>query len=263
MKKIKIIISLLVLGILISGCSISSQIPEKTKNRVIKYASGKLKQPKLSYNIPQYNFQEKKYNNPEYNLPLKEIPENYQRDIKDKFNLNLTKDQKQTLLQNGALIISGKNDRFENAYKKLSSSRNYILNGEAKRDESGVPTIITADSIMHLFHIEFNEILKNLEINELDPLLDEFLTKALEESENQYKTFENKDLKELIRRNIAYLSVGKKLLDPNFNVSTKLLRVNSSNSLSSISSDLSSLSSTFLDFTILSFLSGLFFILTW
>src|SRR6056297_1659089 len=101
MKKNKIIIPLLILTILISGCTISSGVSEKTKNRAIEYASGKLKEPKLSYDVPEYNFQKKDYNNPEYNLPLKQIPENYKRDIRGKFDLNLTNNQKERLLKNG------------------------------------------------------------------------------------------------------------------------------------------------------------------
>jgi len=202
----KIIIGLLLVSIIIiSGCA---------NEKIAKYTSGKIKEPQLSYNPPTYSFTPKQYNNPEYNLPLTELPENYQRDLVEKFKVNLNEKQKQQLLENGVVIISGQEeDRFERAYAKLSYSR-----GSDRSDREGVPIFITTDSIMHLFHIEFNELLKYLEINKLSPMLNEFLEKSIEESIAQYNGLDDKELKELSRRNVAYLSVAKKLLDPDFNV---------------------------------------------
>ncbi|RKY43452.1 MAG: hypothetical protein DRP81_06880, partial [Candidatus Omnitrophota bacterium] len=86
------------------------------------------------------------------------------------------------------------------------------------KDGQGVPIFITTDSILHLFHIEFNELLKNIEIKKLSPMLNSFLDSVIDESIAQYNGLEDKELKELSRRNIAYLSVAKKLLDPEFSV---------------------------------------------
>jgi len=205
------IITLLLISIfLFSGCVMNEKIA--------KYTSGKIKEPVLSYSPPEYSFTVKEYNNPEYDLPLTELPENYERDIKGKFNLDLTEEQKQRLLENGVVIIPGNEDRFEHAYKKLSNSRIYEINGKREYDKSGIPIIITTDSILHLFHIEFNELLKNIEIKKLSPMLNSFLDSVIDESIAQYNRLEDKELKELSRRNIAYLSVAKKLLDPNFSV---------------------------------------------
>ena len=206
----KIILIFLIFIVLFSGCVMNEKIA--------KYTSGKIKEPVLSYSPPEYSFTAKKYNNPEYDLPLTELPENYWRDIKGKFNLDLTEEQKQRLLENGVVIIPGNEDRFEHAYEKLSNSRIYEINGERKYDKSGIPIIITTDSILHLFHIEFNELLKNIEIKKLSPMLNSFLDSVIDESIAQYNGLEDKELKELSRRNIAYLSVAKKLLDPNFRV---------------------------------------------
>lgn len=201
---------LLIVLVLISGC-----IDEKAPS----YTSGRIKEPVLSYNPPNYSFTQKHYDNEEYSLPLKELPENYERDISGKFALRLTDKQKELLLTNGAVIVPGNNDRFENAYNLLSNSRIYPLNGEREYDTSGgVPIIITTDSVLHLFHIEFNELLKNIEINKLSPMLNEFLDKSITESTAQYNGLDDEELKELARRNIAFLSVAKKLLDPGFDV---------------------------------------------
>jgi len=200
----KEIITILVLALLfISGC---------TNGSIPKYSPGKIKEPSLSYNPPLYSFTPQQYNHPEYNLPLTELPENYQRDLVEKFDVDLNEKQKKQLLENGVVIIPGEDDRFEIAYEKLTSTK-YI-----SKDREGVPIFITTDSVMHLFHIEFNEILKNIEINKLSPMLNEFLDKTIDESIKQYKSLDDKKLKELSRRNVAYLSVAKKLLNPKFRV---------------------------------------------
>ncbi|MCK5474340.1 MAG: DUF3160 domain-containing protein, partial [Candidatus Aenigmarchaeota archaeon] len=207
-----ILFVLLVSVIFASGCT--GEYGEK----IATYASGKIQEPSLSYNAPVYSFSVKQYNNQEYDLPLAELPENYDRDISAKFNLNLTEQQKQTLLDNGVVIIEGDYDLFENAYGKLTNSRNYELDDILRDDADGVPIIITTDSVLHLFHIEFNELLKNIEINKLDPMLNEFLDATIETTMAQYNGFEDEELKELTRRNVAYLCVAKKLLDPEFRV---------------------------------------------
>ena len=209
MHKKKFVLALLFISIVLSsGCVMNEKINEK----IAKYTSGKIKELVLNYNPPEYSFTAKEYNNPEYDLPLRELPENYWRDIKGKFNLDLTEEQKQMLLENGVVIIPGNKDRFEKAYQELSATK------YRSKDGQGVPIFITTDSILHLFHIEFNELLKNIEIKKLSPMLNSFLESVIDESITQYNGLEDKELKELSRRNIAYLSVAKKLLDPNFRV---------------------------------------------
>jgi hypothetical protein len=164
-----------------------------------------VEKPTLLASLPKFEYKEEKITNPEYELPLKEIPENYQRDIVGKFRRKLNEKQIQMLLENGVVIIpGGEYERFENAYRELSFK--------------DIPIFITSDSILHLYHIEFNEILKNLEIKELSPMLKAFLDAVIKESIKQYNSFSDPELKELARRNIAYLCVAMKLLDPSYRV---------------------------------------------
>lgn len=206
-KDLKILSWMVVLAVIglvfVGGC-----VGEKKEP---KYTSGEIKEPILSYSPPPYNFIEKKYDHPEYDLPLSGLPENYQRDIVQKFRLELNEKQKSQLLNNGVALIPGRYDRFENAYSELGRKRWEI-------DKQGVPVIITTDSVLHLFHIEFNEILKNLEIKKLSPMLNSFLESTIDKSIAQYNGLDDGGLKELSRRNTAYLAVAKKLLDPGYNV---------------------------------------------
>ncbi|RLG14666.1 MAG: hypothetical protein DRN71_02815 [Candidatus Nanohalarchaeota archaeon] len=204
---------LLVSIVLACGCT-----DEYGAKKIAKYTSGKINEPVLSYDAPVYSFTEKQYDNEEYALPLGELPENYRRDILGKFNMDLTGEQERVLLNNGVVIISGDDDRFEHAYSELSTSRSYDVDGKREYSQSGVPIIITTDSVMHLFHIEFNVLLKNIEIQRLSPMLNEFLDKVIIESMAQYNGLDDEELKELSRRNVAYLCVAKKLMDPDFEV---------------------------------------------
>lgn len=192
----------------ISGCT------EYIAEKISIYTSGELPEPVLSFNPPGYSFTPKQYNNPEYNLPLSELPENYQRDLVGKFGESLTQEQQKMLFQNGVVILSGgEYDRFENAYWKLSTSW-----GQNPENMEGVPIFITTDSVLHLFHIEFNEMLKSIELKKLIPMLNEFLDKTIRESIAQYNGLDDPELKELARRNVAYLAVAKKLLNPGYAV---------------------------------------------
>ena len=181
------------------------------------YTAGALKAPVLSYDPPAYTYESKPYRHPEYRLPLRTLPDNYQRDLAGKFNLKLSRTQIQRLLKNGALIVPGKMEHFEKAYRKLNESKAYPKkNGEMTRDKSGIPTVVTTDSVMHLFHIQFNELLKNIEINKLVPMLKKLLEKSIGVSLGQVEGLQDKKLQELARRNVAFLSVAMKLLDSAF-----------------------------------------------
>jgi len=195
---------------LLSACSnesINNPINYPTDN------SAAIKEPKLTFDPPIYTFIPKQYDDPEYDLPLSGLPENYGRDIMQKFQKTLTPEQKDILLKNGVIILPGDKDRFDNAYRELGLYRTSDPN-----DTGGVPIFITTDSVMHLFHIEFNELLKNIEMKKLIPLLNDFLDKTLEKSIEKYNGMKDPELKELARRNVAYLSVAKKLLDDNYDV---------------------------------------------
>jgi hypothetical protein len=82
---------------------------------------------------------------------------------------------------------------------------------EDMKDE-GVPIFVTTDSLLHLYHIQFKEILKGIEEREFfDELVD--MSKAmLEQSVQDYDSFTDAKLKEAARRNVAYFAVALTLL---------------------------------------------------
>lgn len=212
-----VLASVLVVIILIATFSIVSymkqrhpaETPAGEENKTIPITKNETAEKSLSVAIsiapkfPEYSYQQKTYSNPEYSLPLTELPENYQRDFVERFGNSLSEEQQRILLKNGVLILPGDEyERFENVYEILK--------------QEDIPTFVTADSTLHLFHIEFNEILKNLEIKKLSPMLKQFLSATIKETERQYQT--SAETKEHAKRNLAYLSVAMKLLDPDYNV---------------------------------------------
>jgi hypothetical protein len=75
-----------------------------------------------------------------------------------------------------------------------------------------IPVFVTSDTLLHLYHIQFDEILKGVEEREFfDKILD--LSSALfEKSQEDYETFIDDDLQEAARRNIAFFGVALSLL---------------------------------------------------
>ncbi len=198
--------------VFLSGCPWTPDIkpkptptPSITGAKTPTYSAGEFPNPMLLLAAPEFSYEEKEFSNPEYSLPLAEMPENYARDIGERMQLSLGYGEQETLLQNGAVIVPGEEfDRFEHAFGRLSNM--------------DVPVFITSDSVLHLYHIEFNEILKNLEMKKLSGMLKALLESLIVESTEQYNGLENTELKELSGRNIAYLSVAIKLLEPDYPV---------------------------------------------
>ena len=143
---------------------------------------------------------------PTYSLPLNasEIA-NYDSFIQ---KVPLTNESRDLLYKNGFVVlengelgnwsVSGQT-RVNSTYKDLKVA--------------DVPIFITSDSLLHLYHIQYDETLKRIESEEFyDELwkLDEALLEA--SIEDYESTFGRK--KEAARRNVAYFSVALKLLEP-------------------------------------------------
>jgi hypothetical protein len=135
---------------------------------------------------------------PQYSLPL---------DLESVANyaqmgswLGLSDAQVSALSENGFVVVPfGQENDVVEVYKSLR--------------ESDVPVFITSDSLLHLYHIQFDEILKTIEENEFFDYLEAMTEAMLEDSSDQYDSLSG-DLKEAAKRNVAYFAVARKLLDP-------------------------------------------------
>jgi hypothetical protein len=133
---------------------------------------------------------------PAYSLPLalEEIGNLPDVDL----SLQLKANQKELLQKNGFVVIPWYGDDIVEPYKDMK--------------ELGVPIFVTSDTLLHLYHIQFNEILKRIEEEEFFDKLVDMSQAMLERSIQDYDAFTDSDLKEAARRNVAYFAVGLELL---------------------------------------------------
>jgi hypothetical protein len=134
---------------------------------------------------------------PQYSLPL---------DLSQVLNVStidsvfsLTADQKELLKNNGFVIRPYSNNQ-DDITAPYSSLKNF-----------GVPIFVTSDTLLHLYHIQFDQILKGIEEREFfDTILN--MSKSLfDQSQQDYVTYTG-DLKEAAKRNVAFFAVALSLL---------------------------------------------------
>jgi hypothetical protein len=114
--------------------------------------------------------------------------------------LQLEPDARQALKRNGFVVIP-----HGTATDMLAAYTNSI--------SQGVPNFITSDSLLHLYHIQFEEILRSLEEKDFFPALI-VLTRSLQtDALAQFEGLRG-DLREAARRNLAFLTVASRALDP-------------------------------------------------
>jgi hypothetical protein len=137
---------------------------------------------------------------PEYSLPLDLDKITNLSSVRDKY-LN-KEEQRELLRKNGFVVVKkGETDEITTFYKKLL--------------KENIPIYVTADTPLHLFHILFDETLKETEEENFYPDIIKVTEKLLEASENDYKSYSG-NIKEAAKRNVAYFSVAMQLLDPEF-----------------------------------------------
>jgi len=144
-------------------------------------------------------------NAPQYTLPLDISQVKNIEPISRRFNLD--GGGLQLLRQNGFVVVSlGQYDQFDEIYNLI--------------DQIGFPIFITADSMLHVYHIFFDEILRSIEEQYFADDLKKMMTDLVEKSIDIYEAIpsEHDLLKEASRRNVCFFCVAAKLLDPDFSI---------------------------------------------
>lgn len=151
---------------------------------------------------------------PQYNLPLDlSLVENLD-EVSSK--LSLDDNEKALLRNNGFVVIDyGRQEDIIQPYKNMKAG-GIVLIGVASKDD-GVPIFVTSDTLLHLYHIQFDETLKDVEEREFYGDITVISETLMEKSISDYQKYTG-DLKEAARRNVAYFAVGLKLLNPNASV---------------------------------------------
>jgi hypothetical protein len=91
----------------------------------------------------------------------------------------------------------------------------YQLYEDGRYEEK--PVFVTTDSVLHVYHLMFDKILRTTETKYLIPYLEEMTDALLSATQEQYNTLKGTPAETAAKRNLAYFSVAKKLLDAGFN----------------------------------------------
>ncbi|RCV63104.1 Protein of unknown function (DUF3160) [Methanophagales archaeon] len=114
-------------------------------------------------------------------------------------NFELNERERELLGNNGFVIIDyGAVDDIVAPYKHIKAKN--------------IPIFVTSDTLLHLYHIQFDEILKGVEEREFFDELVDLSNALLVQSVQDYESFTDPELKEAARRNVAYFAVALELL---------------------------------------------------
>ncbi|KKG14829.1 hypothetical protein EO98_00545 [Methanosarcina sp. 2.H.T.1A.6] len=146
---------------------------------------------------------------PAYSLPLKASEIANYNDFTQK--IPLTNESRNLLYKNGFVVLAG-----EDSENQLITGKTLV--NETYRDLkiADVPIFITSDSLLHLYHIQFDETLKRVESEEFYSELWKLDKALLEASIYDYNSASG-GKKEAARRNVAYFTVALSLLQPEEN----------------------------------------------
>jgi len=147
----------------------------------------------------------------QYKLPLKTNQIANFKDFSKKISLS---DEALNLIrQNGFVVIKN----------PFNPNEEYITEPYKTLKDREIPVFITSDSLLHLYHIQFDETLRQIEEREFYDKIWEISKELFEKSLGEYEIIcsqkdillqSERDLKEAYKRNIAYFAVGLELLKP-------------------------------------------------
>jgi hypothetical protein len=120
--------------------------------------------------------------------------------ISNKDMFHLSPEAEQLLVKNGFVVVP-------------SELREFFILYEINRYEP-VPSFITADSMLHNYHLFFSHLLRVTEKEKLAPALKELTANMLAQAEKQYTALQGTAWENAAKRNLGFFAVAGKLLDP-------------------------------------------------
>ncbi len=79
-------------------------------------------------------------------------------------------------------------------------------------DYQNIPSIVTSDAVLQLYHVFFDSTLRWVEENKLEPTLSKMTAALLKDAMAQYQAAKSKDVKEAALRNVAFFGVPASFL---------------------------------------------------
>ncbi len=114
----------------------------------------------------------------------------------------LSQEQKSLLTKNGFVVEAPKAGEFREFYQIYEMYR-YL-------DDQ--PIFVTTDSVLHIYHLIFNKMLRDLEREYFFPYLKRLTNSLLQSSLQQFQQLKGTQLEEQVKRNLAYFTVADQLL---------------------------------------------------
>jgi hypothetical protein len=148
----------------------------------------------VEVNVPQGN-------SPQYVLPLDLGSIANFKDVSER--LRLSSEAVEKLRINGFVVVDSFFNDISDIYTRIN--------------DLGIPTYISTDSVLFIYHTFFNQLLIDLEENRFYPLLKILLKSLIDEDLKIIDSLSPKSLaREAAEKDLAYLSVAYKLLNPNY-----------------------------------------------
>jgi hypothetical protein len=121
--------------------------------------------------------------------------------------LQIREDQEQMLSQNGFVVLR------VNGFETLANFYETAYH-------MGMPIMITTDAVLHTYHVLFDEILKQIEINEFIGALSSAIGALLVKAQEQAELWISTPLERASKLNLMYLEVAYALIQPSFKPET-------------------------------------------
>lgn len=125
--------------------------------------------------------------------------------VENMWQFYFTDEEKEKIEQNGFVVYGETSSEFFEIYEQNRYSM--------------IPNFITVDSLMHTYHLYFSHLQKNVEKNYLADSLTQLSTYMLEDAIAQYEELKGSEWESAARRNVAFFTIGAKLMDESTEVS--------------------------------------------
>jgi hypothetical protein len=112
----------------------------------------------------------------------------------------LSEAQRERLARDGFVVSLGTEKEFFTVYEKARYANE--------------PIFVTSDSLLHVYHLLFDKVLRTAEVEHFIPLLRDLNAALLGRAEGEYEVLKDTDWEDAARRTVAFVGVASTLLDP-------------------------------------------------
>jgi hypothetical protein len=124
-----------------------------------------------------------------------------------------------------ALSLAERRALVENLFVSAPTAQKQLFHIYEDNDYRDLPSFVTTDAILHLYHIFYDFTLRTVEEQSLSPVLRRLTEGMLEDSAKTMKEVSDPQLKQAALKNTAYFAVALRLLDPQASVPPEALAI--------------------------------------